>query len=42
MKCSLVHVILQLNVIPHLLFAMGNTSYTESQRQACATLQVNI
>ena len=30
----------QVNVVHHLLFALSNTSYTNSQRESCAALQV--
>lgn len=32
--------ILQLNVVPNLMFAMGNTEYCSSQKEASLTLEV--
>ena len=33
--------LLQMKVVPHLLYSMGNTSYVDSQRQAAVALVVS-
>ena len=33
--------LLQMKVVPHLLYSMGNTSYVDSQRQAAVALAVS-